>query len=196
MPLRRVRVFSLVPARRYAGLAVVDGFGMPDGGFQTWKLDRFRTLVEKKAAVALRLTRALRKFRPTLAVLGIPKYDDATCRALRKVAETIFENAGLPFVVRSVAEARQFLLGKYMGESEDEFAKSIVRGFVPELAPFLKRSAIVLQYRRHAWEAVGLAIVELLGRAPLQAAALARPEAFTMGAIAETLRQAAQSQPL
>jgi hypothetical protein len=196
MPLRRVRVFSLVPARRYAGLAVVDGFGMPEHGFQTCKLDRFRSLVEKKAAFALRLTRALRKFRPTLAVLGIPKYDDDTCRALRKVAETIFKSAGLPFVIRSVAESRHLLLGKYMGDSEDEFAKSIVSGFLPELARFLKPSAIIRQYRRHAWEAVGLAITELLGRAPLQAAALARPGAFAMGTIAETLQQAAQSQPL
>ena len=196
MSLRHIRVLSLVPARRYTGLAVVDGFGMPEHGFQTWKLDRFHKLGEKKGTLALRLTRALRQFRPTLAVLGIPKYDDATCRALRKAAETIFESTGLPFVVRSIAEARHLMLGKYMGKDEDEFAKSVVSGFLPELARFLKSSAIVRQYRRHAWEAVGLAIVELLGRAPLQAAALARPEAFAMGTIAEVLSQTTPSQPL
>jgi hypothetical protein len=179
------RVLAAVPAERYAGFTVLDGFGVPDDGFETWKFERWRSTRGKALAFASRLADALERFKPSAVVLGIPLADVAACQAMRAEAKRLL--GAVPTVERRVAEGRQLILGKYVGSTETEFSDRIVTGFLPELKRFAGRAANVIQYRRHAFEAAALALVEVVERAPTSAIALAQPEAFATGTFSTTV---------
>ena len=64
-------------------------------------------------------------------------------------------------------------------------------GFFPEIAG-VKSDATSERYRCHAFEAAALPLHELVHRAPLSAAAIARTEAFGMGNFNAALSAACQ----
>lgn len=182
------RILAVVPAHRFAGFAVIDGYGIPDGGFETWKLERWESRNAKALAFAGRLIDALHRFKPAVVVLGIPPADSPDCQLLRAAARR--ELHPVPVIERSVMDGRRLILGRQAGSSATEFFDRIVTGFFPHLERFVSSAPIVVQYRRHAFGAAALALAELVDRAPRTAAALARPSAFDMGTFSRSVTAA------
>jgi len=156
-----------------SGFAALDGFGLVSG---SWKTSRVVT----RSANAL--TRYLRwlvlRFRPSVVVLGVSRRTAAADTRLRRLACRALHSLGVPTVVRHVHEAYALLRGRIRGAHREELATTIVEGFLPELvgAARLKR----IGDRRSAWHAIAVALVELVRRYPLSAAALATPYAFSI----------------
>jgi len=185
------RVLALVPACRFAGLAVVDVRGIAPGGFASWSLRGRRTHDGRSAALARRLLTAIKKYRPTVIVLGIPRFDGREQRLLREVAADLAASCEVPVLVRSCAQARQLILGRLRGQARRVLADRLTCGFFPELAS-VKTDDTSERYRSHALEALALAVHDLVGRAPLSAAVIAQDAAFAMGGINAALTDSAK----
>jgi RNase H-fold protein (predicted Holliday junction resolvase) len=179
-PADPARVLAVVPTPRYTGFAVVDGWGLAPNGFATWSLQDTKTDQGRTRSLTNRLLRSIRQHQPAVLVLGIPRFDDAKPRLLREVAANLAAACDVPVVVHSVADARRLLLGRTRGQVQRALADRLTRGFFPELAA-VKSNATSERYRCHAFEAVALALHELVHRAPLSAAVVAKTEAFGMG---------------
>jgi hypothetical protein len=179
-PVDPARVLAVVPTPRLAGFAVIDGWGLAPDGFATWSLRVTKTDHGRVRSLTRRLLRSIRQHQPAVLVLGIPRFDVAKSCMLREVAATLAAACDLPVLVRSVADARRLLLGRTRGQVQRALSARLARGFFPELAT-VKSNATSERYRCHAFEAVALALCELVDRAPLSAAAIAQTEAFGMG---------------
>ena len=192
-PEHSVRVLAVVPTPRFSGHAVIDGWGLVPGSFATWKLGSLTTDEARSRSFDRRLLESLERHRPTILVLGIPRQDDLRSRALREIASRLAARCGVIAIERSVSDARRLLLGCQRGSGDDALAACVTNGFFPALERFrAPRQTIQRKYRRHAFEAVALAVRELVERAPLSAAALAKDEAFAMGRFNTTLAASAR----
>ena len=188
-----VRVLAVVPRRQFSGHAVVDGWGLAPGSFATWDLRWPATEEERIRSFRQHLIRSLHRYRPGVLVLGIPRFADHLSRALRETAMQLAAAYGVPAVERSVAQARSLLLGCQRGSHDDALADKVTGGFFPELLGHLtERQSIQRKYRRHAFEAAILALHELVERAPLSAAAVAKDAAFEMGTFNSALTASAR----
>jgi len=193
-PENSARVLAVVPTPRFSGHAVLDGWGLDPGSFATWKLGSLTTDEERFHFFDRRLLKSLRRFRPAILVLGIPRKDDRRSRVLRESARRLAVEYGVAVIEHPVSEARSLLLGCQRGHKNDALAACIANSFFPTLERFRSpRQTIQRKYRLHAFEAVALALLELVERAPLSAAAVASDEAFAMGpfnaALAESARR-------
>ena len=193
-PENSARILAVVPTPSFSGHAVLDGWGLAPGSFATWKSGSMTTDSAGERRFKDRLCDSLERYRPVVLVLGIPRRDDPLSRALRESARRLAASYGLHAIERPVSEARSLLLGCQRGPESDALAACVANGFFPALKRFQSpKQTIRRRYRLHAFEAVALALVELVKRAPLSAAAVARDEAFSMGrfnaALAESARR-------
>lgn len=188
------RVLVIVATSQFSGHAVVDGWGLAPGSFATWDLISFATNEARTRSFKRHLIRSLRRYRPALLVLGVPRFDGPRARVLREEATQLATALGMSVVERPVAAGRRLLLGCLRGSNDDALADHITSGFFPELASFRNgKQTVQRRYRSHSFEAVALALHELVARAPLSAAAVAKDAAFAMGrfnaALAESARR-------
>jgi hypothetical protein len=188
------RVLVIVATSQFSGHAVVDGWGLAPGSFATWDLISFATNEARIRSFKRHLTRSLRRYRPAILVLGVPRFDGPIARVLREEATQLATALGMPVVERPVAAGRRLLLGCLRGDNDDALADHVTSGFFPELASFRNgKQTVQRRYRSHSFEAVALALHELVARAPLSAAAVAKDAAFSMGrfnaALAESARR-------
>jgi hypothetical protein len=181
-PENSARILAVVPTPGFSGHAVLDGWGLAPDSFATWKLGSVTTDEARCRSFNRRLLDSLQWHRPAVLVLGIPRHDEPRSRVLRESARQLAGRCGVIAVERSVSEARDLLLGCQRGHEDDALAACVANGFFPALERFRgPRQTIQRRYRIHAFEAVALALLELVERAPLSAAAVARDEAFAMG---------------
>ena len=193
-PENSARVLAVVPTPCFSGHAVLDGWGLAPGSFATWKLGSLTTDAEREQSFNRRLCESFQRHRPAVLVLGIPRHDDARSRGLREGACRIAASYGVRAIERRVSEARSLLLGCQRGCEDNALSACVANSFFPALRKFRSpKQTIQRRYRLHAFEAVALALLELVERAPLSAAAVARDEAFAMGrfnaALAESARR-------
>jgi hypothetical protein len=177
---RPTRVLAVLPAPRFAGLAVLDGIGIVPGGFASWNLRAAKSDADRTLILRKRLVAALSRFHPTVVVVGIRDCKSATATEMREVVQQIALAHGLPVVHRRVVESRKLILGRPGGSVQNALARQIVRGFFPGLAAW-KQGANSSRYRCHAFSALALCLHELALRVPLSAAAISMAEAFSMG---------------
>jgi hypothetical protein len=185
-PPVRARVLALVATPRYAGAAVLDGWGLAPGGFETWDLRGRRSLDAKTDAVVARVRYLLLRHRPARVVVGVPVRDDWRCAIMRDRLSVFLRGRGQPVRERLSRDARLILLGRERGPERGALARALVSGFLPELSEVTTRGPEGTRYRSHGWEAAALAVAELVEIAPRAACALARPGACS----AEPFRQA------
>lgn len=179
------RVLALVLTPRYAGCAVVDGFGLAPGSPESWDLRWYPDDAARSGAVRDRVARAAVLHRPTVAVLGVPLADDPRCELLRRAAEDALVERRVVVAERHVAPARRLITGPWRGRWSPSLAAAIVRGFFRDLAGL--RPGSIDRYRRQTWNAVALALQELVLRAPRSAFAVARTEAFDIPTFADAV---------
>ncbi|TAK32761.1 MAG: hypothetical protein EPO40_01665 [Myxococcaceae bacterium] len=179
-PGTSVRVLALVLHPGCSGHVVVDGYGVVPRSFRMRRVSHHRVRYKARALRRL-LTQIVRRFAPTRAVLGVSRRDDRASQALRTEASRVFDSLQLPFVVRGVHLGVALVVRGARGDRPNTLATRLVEGFTPELAPHLEQTEAVAWYHRAAWHSTALAIAELVERAPMAAAALARPAAFMMG---------------
>lgn len=191
------RVLALVPASRYVGAAAVDCTGLLPGSFATWNLEppsegRQRLTVESRSrTVRSRLLGALDRYRPSIVVLGVPRFDSGCAAALREAAGALAKAHGVATLSRPVADARELLLGRVRGQRIDDMASRLARGFFPELGS-VSTEGEASRYRRHSFAAAALAVLALVENAPLAAAAIAEDAAFAMGTFNAALMASAR----
>ena len=190
-PAHPSRVLALVPASRYTGHAVVDWTGLVTGSFATWNLKPGRDDTEQVRIFLMRLHRSVRRYHPAVLVLGLPRFDDERLHAIRQAAADLARRNSLPVVIRRVDDARQLLIGRMRGDHLDALVDRLARGFFPELAA-VRTTGEARRYYRHAFSAVAVALHELVARAPLSAAVLAKDDALTMGRFSAALAESAR----
>lgn len=187
------RVLAIVLAPQFSGHAVVDGWGLAPGSFATWDLHWPATREALLRSFRRHIVRSLSRFRPAVVVLGIPRFDDPASMALRETAMQIAAAYGVPSVERLVTQARQLLLSCRRGSCDDALAEKVMEGFFPELSALRAgKQTIQRRYRRHTFEAAALAVHELVERAPLSAAVIAKDAAFAMGTFNAALTASAR----
>ena len=192
-PEDSARVLAVVPTPQFSGHAVVDGWGLAPGSFATWKLGLFATNEARIRSFNRHLLQSLRRHRPAILVLGIPRQDEPRSQALRHAAIRLAVAHGVPAIVRPVTEARCLFLGRQRGSRDDTLAACVVTGFFPELGPFRNpKQTIQRRYRCHSFEAVALALHELVERTPLSAAVISKDDAFAMGRFNAALTESAR----
>lgn len=191
-------VLALVLSPRFAGYAVIDGFGLarqpriaPAG---SWDLRAAKTRNVREATIRNLLARALRWHRPSAVVIGIdPSEDQLVCDAIMRICSR--------YVSRVSVECRNAgirALGWSRNVDMREATDRLTRHFLPELASELRRyprqrstsSANTWRYRRTAWQAAALALRELAQLRPLSAAALVRDRPPRMPLLDEMARAA------
>jgi hypothetical protein len=190
---RPTRVLAVLPATRFAGLAVLDGVGIVPGGFASWNLRAAQSDADRARILRRRLAVALSRFRPTVVVVGVRNCKSDAAAKMQKVVEEIALAHGLPVVSRRVVESRMLLLGRPGGSVQNALAQQLVRGFFPGLAAW-KKGANSSRYRCHAFSALALGLHELALRAPLSAAAISMAEAFDTGGWSAFLAEQTRNQ--
>ena len=178
-------MLALVLAPRYAGCAVVDGFGLAPGSPESWDLRWYPDDAARAVAVRDRVGRAVVLHKPTIAVLGVPSAAGSRCELLRRAAEDVLVAHRVVVAERHVTPARRLITGPWHGKRSPTLASAIIQGFFPELARF--RPGSIDRYRRHTWNAIALAIHELVLCAPRSAFAMARTEAFDIPSFADAV---------
>lgn len=190
---RPTRVLAVLPAPRFAGLAVLDGIGIVPGGFASWNLRAAKSDADRTRILRRRLVAALLRFRPTVVVVGIRNCKSAAAAEMQRMAERVALAHGLPVVNRRVVESRMLLLGRPGGSAQNALARQLVQGFFPGLAAW-RKGANSSRYRCHAFSALALCLHELALRAPLSAAAISMAEAFSMGGWSAILAEQTRNQ--
>lgn len=191
------RVLALVPASRYVGIAAVDYTGLLPGSFATWNLEplsksrRHLTIESRTRIVRGRLLDSLDRYRPSAVVLGTPRFDNNCTAALREAASKLAKAHGIVTLSRPVADARELLLGRVRGPRLDAVAARLTKGFFPELGA-VRTEGEARRYHRHSFTAAALALLELVERAPLSAAVIAKDAAFAMGTFNAALMDSAR----
>lgn len=182
------RILALVPRARYAGLAVVDRWGLVPHGFGAWNLHVLTDDDARRRAVRERLTGALARFRPALVVLaGAERHE---CKPLVRMAKRVVAEMGLESELAEVGGAKALLLGQ-SGAPRRDLPRRIVEGFFPELRARLTGDPERERYWRAVFQAAALALAALARRGPYQAAALAHAKAFDRNDLARALARAA-----
>lgn len=174
------RVLSFVFHTSYSGRVALDGFGLVDRSLLASRLG-LRSRSEKFNVLKQLLRRSLRRFRPSVVVLGFSHCDSCTSRVLRDNAINVLRASHVPVVVRPVRDGHSMLCERVRGRRRNQLARAIVSGFLPELAARLPQTDGSDPRLRSLWHAVAVALRELLERFPRAAAALARPAAFRTG---------------
>ena len=152
-PENSARVLAVVPAAQFPGRAVVDLAGLAPKSFATWDL-RFLVRAEERAHLFERhLVRSLRRYRPSILVLGISRFDDPISSSYRQKARQLATSRCVPVVELHVAQARELLLGCQRGSRDDALADKVVAAFFPELSSFQNaKQTIRRRYRLHGFE--------------------------------------------
>lgn len=174
-PCSSYRVLCLMLHPGASGHVVLDGYGVPrESFFSTRHL--VRSARAPLASLRLLLTRSLRRYRPQRLVLGIADTNARLARELRDEARRIARAAHVSVVTRWLREGRLLIAGRARVGVE-ELAGLLAEGFVPSLKSDVGALRKNTWYRRPAWDALALALVELTHRRPRVAAALATPAA-------------------
>lgn len=170
-PSSRVLAFQLHAGS--SGQCVLDGFGLAPGG---WKTSRIATRTSTELVRFVR--HAVDRFHPSAIVLGISRREERSDATLRRRALSALRSLGVPVVVRHMREAYTLFRDRIRGRRREELVHTIIVNFLPECARGLTPKRI--HDRRSAWQALALALVELVHRFPRSAAALAQSCAFAM----------------
>lgn len=177
------RIQALLLHPRFAGHATLERWGLVPGAFGTWDLRRAHTPSDRVVLLARLVSEAVRRERPTVSILGLPRRDNERCRRLRRAAKAVLGRLGVPTIEVSVAVGVRLLVGRGIGRVRGELGESIVEKFFPELRPCLTsrsgrretdREHARRRYYANAWHAAALAIHHLVQTHPRTAFALSR----------------------
>lgn len=165
----RVLCLTLHPGA--SGHAVLDGYGVQRKGFFSTRY-LVRGARTPLRSLRLLLKRSLLRYRPHCVVLGIADADVDLARELRDEARRIARAARVSVVTRWLREGRLLIANRtHLGV--EQLARRIAEGFLPDLGAEVQALRKNVWYRRPAWDALALALVELTHRRPRVAAALA-----------------------
>lgn len=170
-PSSRILAFQLHAG--CSGQCVLDGFGLAPG---SWKTSR--VAARSSAELARFVRRAVERFRPAAVVLGVSRRKALSDAALRRAAFSALRPLGVPVVVRHMREAYSLFRDRIRGTRREELVHAIAVNFLPERSRELTPKRV--HDRRSAWQALALALVELIHRFPRSAAALATSRAFSI----------------
>lgn len=170
-PSSRILAFQLHAG--HSGSCVLDGFGLVHQGWQT-----SRVATRTTEALVRYVRRSVKRFRPSAVVLGVSRRRAAPDASLRRTVFATLRPLGVPIVVRHMREAYQLFRDRIRGTRREELAQTIAVNFLPDLTQECTPKR--MHYRRSAWQALALALVELIHRFPRSAAALATPRAFSI----------------
>lgn len=179
-------VVAVVPQRRWGGHVAIGSDGIIPGSWCSWNL---RGEKDHAAAVERWLAASIERHLPNLVVVGRVGRD-ASQGALVHAAMTAAKAAGVPVVELRVEDARRVLLTHPRRRKGDTLAALLVTAFFPALGEDLARGIEHFRYRRHAWNAIALALVELARRWPGLSARLHQPGAPAMPLLAGLERRA------
>lgn len=183
------RVLALQLHAGMSGFAALDGFGLTPG---SWKTSRVAT--RSPQALARHLRALIRRFHPSVVVLGVSRRAEAVDLRLRRLACAVMRSLRVAVIVRHVREAYALLRGRIRGTHREELATTIVDGFLPELIGAASLRGV--RDRRSAWHAIAVALVELVRRHPLSAAALATSRAFSIPTFRVALAKSIAGRPV
>lgn len=183
------RVLGLVLSPRFCGEIVLDGFGIAPApmtrkearklhrptSFRSISLRRARDDRSRDILIQRLLARTLRQHAPTFAVVGLTERAPPGTERLRDAARQFLAKSGIPVVEMSLSDVREHLLGRIRGPTPRALPDVLVSDFFPDLSRCI--GAHHERYERHAWNALGLALVGLARHQPLSAAALIQPRA-------------------
>ncbi len=181
VPSSRILAFQLHAG--CSGQCVLDGFGLAPG---SWKTSRVATRTSAELARFVR--RAVQRFRPAAVVFGVSRRKARSDHALRRAAFSAVRPLGVPVVVRHMREAYAMFRDRIRGTRREELVHTITVNFLPECSRELTPKRI--HDRRSAWQALALALVELVHRFPRSAAALATSRAFSIHPLRAALARA------
>ncbi len=170
-PSSRILAFQLHAG--CSGQCVLDGFGLAPGG---WKTSRVATRTTAELVRFVR--RSVRRFHPSAVVLGVSRRMAPPDAAFRRTAFSALRPLGVPVVVRHMREAYALFRDRIRGARREELVHTIAVNFLPVCSSELTPKRI--HDRRSAWQALALALVELVHRFPRSAAALATSRAFSI----------------
>lgn len=177
--LARARILCITLRDGSVGHAVLDGFGVAEGSFFTRRLDHLRPRSRYRAIVQL-LCDSCRRFHPSSIILGLSWSPRA---GLSNLAERLARRVARKRVfvsVRRLQRAARLLVEGASARAADKLIDLLAAHFVPDLAPYVRRTRSSPQYRRAAWYALTIALAVLVERHPVDAAALAQPGAFRL----------------
>jgi hypothetical protein len=166
-------VVAIVPSRRRGGIAAINEHGLIPKSFRI--VNQHKTTAADQAATITNLVkRSVKKYQPSVLVIGrIPRqpgHDGVLAAALAAGRQM-----GVAVVERSIDEVRPILMASARRVSGNTLAATLAEGFFPELRDVLARGIDHFIFRRHAWNACGLALIELTRLFPAVAARLRQP---------------------
>src|SRR5687767_1904500 len=121
-------ILSFVIGSRCTGFAVLDGFGLAPGGFRSVDLQRSPP-AERSARLARFATRAIRRYRPTHVVLGVPSTRRHEHLGLTRAVRATLRRANVPWSTASPADACKVLLGRPRPARRGDLARVLPRHF-------------------------------------------------------------------
>lgn len=149
-------VVAVVPHRRWGGHVAVTAAGVVPGSFCTWNL---RDQADQPATIRRWLAASIARHKPAVVVIGRLR-DDSGQRGLLDAAAEAARALGGQVVEKRVDAARLAILGGQRRRKGETLAAAITSRFLPELAADLESGIEHFRYRRHAWNAAALALVE------------------------------------
>lgn len=169
------------------GHAVLDRWGLAPGSFGVFDLHHTRAGRARVERLITRIRRALRRFRPSLVVLGVASQAGPTQREVLAEVRRRLRAARVRVVTRSVDHARRVLCTTPGSSRRGELGDLISQGFFPELAcrvvTGIERHVERAFYWRRAFHALALGLHEFAERHPRQAFALVRQNVGDYAAI-------------
>lgn len=142
--------------------------------------------------VEIRVEEAITRYAPTHAVLGIHRRESRDHPALRAAAREILARHAIPVVERHIDDARTFLVGRVRGRVLDDLPATLVRDYFPGLSSRLDVDANPRRHKRHAWNALALALLVLAEQRPVSVLALLQPGVTLSPALHQLLTHAAK----
>ncbi len=182
----RARILCITLREGSVGHAVLDGFGVAEGSFFTRRLDHLRPRSRYRAIVRL-LCDSCRRFHPSTIIFGLSWSPGARLTTLaERLARSVARTRA--FVsVRRLHDAARLLVEGVSARAAHTLVERLAAHFVPDLAPYVRRTRSSPQYWRAAWYALAIALSVLVERHPVEAAALAQPNAFRLPAFYRAL---------
>lgn len=162
------RVLTIHVGPRYAGLVLLEEYGLMHRGFRTITLRGRGSDKKKGQYLAKRINQALHRYRPDIVSISRSRHPLArSCRNIHEEILKFLENRHVPYECHTSREIRLFMLGRERQKKRDQLAKVLSERFVPPLADQISLIGERERYRRTAWLALGLAVFVLASRFPL-----------------------------
>ena len=167
-------------SRRHAGIAALDRWGLAINGFRCVDVRQLRRRLALDVAVAHFVRAVVDQYRPALVLIahagGESSPDPMTLITARRACR-FFK---VPVAERRVRDAEELFGGCSTGHRR-ALTHRLCDGFFPELRGYITHDYERSRYYRHAWQALALALRELVERHPRAAFALARRDVGNLG---------------